>query len=232
MNFNVHSMNIVILFYILYMNSNKKFENAKNIAEKEITLTLLNNIEDKKKITQKTIATELGIAVGLVNVYVKRCIKKGWLKVTNIPPRRYAYYLTPEGFAKKAQLTADYLKFSFTFFRDSKKICSEMLSECIKRNFKKIALVGFSELTEIALLVCRNSSVNVECILNDENKSNFFDLKICKFNNLPKNIDAVLLTEINNSEKIYKQIKSANKNIEILVPKILGISNKINKGNL
>ena len=41
------------------MNSSKKFENAKNIAEKEITLTLLNNIEDKKKITQKTIASSL-----------------------------------------------------------------------------------------------------------------------------------------------------------------------------
>mgnify|MGYP001201645182 CR=1 FL=1 len=214
------------------MNSSKKFENAKNIAEKEITLTLLNNIEDKKKITQKTIATELGIAVGLVNVYVKRCIKKGWLKVQNIPPRRYAYYLTPEGFAKKTKLTADYLTHSFTFFRSSKKICSELLEECEKKNYKRIALVGFSELTEIALLVSKDTNINVECIISNEDKRNFFDLKIYNFNNLPKNIDAVLLTEINNSEKIYKQIKLANKNSEILVPKILGISNKINKGNL
>lgn len=214
------------------MNSSKKFENAKNIAEKEITLTLLNNIEDKKKITQKSIATELGIAVGLVNVYVKRCIRKGWLKVKNIPPRRYAYYLTPEGFAKKTQLTADYLRHSFTFFRDSKKICSEMLRECMKKNFKKIALVGCSELTEVALLVCRNSSVKVKCIITDESKKSFFDIKICKFSKLPKNLDVVLLTEINNSEKIYKQIKLANKNIAILVPEILGISHKISKGNL
>ena len=214
------------------MTTPKKFENAKNIVEKEITLTLLNNIEDKKKITQKSIATKLGIAVGLVNVYVKRCIRKGWLKVQNIPPRRYAYYLTPEGFAKKTQLTADYLTHSFTFFRDSKKICSQMINYCARKNFKKIALVGFSELTEIALLVCRSSNIEVECIINDENKRNFFDLKICKFNAIPKNIDAVLLTEINNSEKIYSQIKLANKNIEIIVPEILGISNKINKGNL
>ena len=87
-------------------------------------------------------------------------------------------------------------------------------------------------MTEIAILVCRNSSINVECIITDESKKIFFDINTCKFNDLPKNIDAVLLTEIKNSEKIYNQIKSGNKNIKILVPAILGISNKINKGKL
>ena len=211
------------------MNSSKKFENAKDITEKEITLTLLKNIENKQKVTQKSIATKLGIAVGLVNVYIKRCIKKGWLKVQNIPPRRYAYYLTPEGFAKKTQLTADYLAHSFTFFRSSKKICSELLEECEKKKYKNIALVGFSELTEIALLVARDYDVKVQCVISDDDKKNFFNLKICNFNNVPKYIDAVLFTEINNSEKIYKKINSLNKNIEILVPEILGIKEKIIK---
>ena len=127
------------------MTSNKRFENVKNIADKEITLNLLSNIENKNNITQKSISTKLGIAVGLTNAYIKRCIKKGWLKVQNIPPRRYAYYLTPEGFAKKAQLTADYLSYSFEFFRSSKQTCLELFIECQKRKYKKIALVGANE---------------------------------------------------------------------------------------
>ena len=93
----------------------KKFENAKNITDREITLNILRNIENKNLISQKSIATKLGIAVGLANAYIKRCIRKGWLKVQNIPPRRYAYYLTPEGFAKKTQLAAEYLSYSFEF---------------------------------------------------------------------------------------------------------------------
>ena len=47
------------------------------------------------------LAAELGMAVGLVNAYLNRCIQKGLVKATQAPARRYAYYLTPQGFARK-----------------------------------------------------------------------------------------------------------------------------------
>ena len=209
------------------MTSNKRFENVKNIADKEITLNLLSNIENKNNLTQKLISTKLGIAVGLTNAYIKRCIRKGWLKVQNIPPRRYAYYLTPEGFAKKAQLTADYLSYSFEFFRSSKQTCLELFIECQKRKYKKIALVGANELTEIALLVSRNVNLEVVCIITEDDKKEFFSVKTCKPSSLSKEIDVVILTETNKPVELYKKIKKSNKKIKILIPKILGISKKI-----
>jgi len=45
----------------------------------------------------------LDIALGLVNAYVKRSIKKGLVKVSQAPARRYAYYLTPQGFSEKSR---------------------------------------------------------------------------------------------------------------------------------
>ena len=42
------------------------------------------------------------MALGLTNAYLKRCIRKGFIKVTQIPANRYAYYLTPRGLQKKA----------------------------------------------------------------------------------------------------------------------------------
>ena len=33
--------------------------------------------------SQRRLAAELGIAVGLVNIYLKRCVKKGLLKMTD-----------------------------------------------------------------------------------------------------------------------------------------------------
>ena len=209
------------------MTSNKRFENVKNIADKEITLNLLSNIENKNNITQKSISTKLGIAVGLTNAYIKRCIRKGWLKVQNIPPRRYAYYLTPEGFAKKAQLTADYLSYSFEFFRSSKQTCLELFIECQKRKYKKIALVGANELTEIALLVSRNVNLEVVCIIKEDDKKECFSVKTCKPSSLSKEIDVIILTETNKPVELYKKIKKSNKKIKILIPKILGISKKI-----
>ena len=66
--------------------------------------------------TQRHLAFDLGVAVGLVNLYLKRCVNKGLIKVSAVPTRRFAYYLTPQGFAEKSQLTVDYLSQSFFFF--------------------------------------------------------------------------------------------------------------------
>jgi len=81
-------------------------------AEAQITLGMLNAVEENSVLTQRSLARELGIALGLANAYLKRCVTKGYIKVTHVPAKRYAYYLTPKGFAEKSRLTARYLAIS------------------------------------------------------------------------------------------------------------------------
>jgi DNA-binding MarR family transcriptional regulator len=81
--------------------------------DERIVLDLLTSVEQDGKRSQRRIAAELGIALGLVNAYLKRCVKKGLVKVHDAPARRYAYYLTPHGFAEKSRLTVQYLTDSF-----------------------------------------------------------------------------------------------------------------------
>ena len=73
-------------------------------AEKtRILLGLLESVERGEVQSQRRLASELGIALGLVNAYLKRCIRKGLVKMRDAPARRYAYYLTPRGFAEKSR---------------------------------------------------------------------------------------------------------------------------------
>ena len=74
-----------------------------------IVLGLLQSVERDGAQSQRKLASDLGIALGLVNAYLKRCVKKGLLKIGQAPARRYAYYLTPHGFAEKSRLTVEYL---------------------------------------------------------------------------------------------------------------------------
>ena len=82
-----------------------------------IVLGLLSSVEHDGDRSQRRIAAELGIALGLVNAYLKRCIKKGLVKVSEAPARRYAYYLTPQGFAEKSRLTVEYLSYFVFIFQ-------------------------------------------------------------------------------------------------------------------
>jgi predicted transcriptional regulator len=90
---------------------------AQDEDNQRIMLGLLQSVERDGGQSQRRLAAELGIALGLVNAYLKRCIKKGLVKVSEAPARRYAYYLTPHGFAEKSRLTVDYLSYSFSLFR-------------------------------------------------------------------------------------------------------------------
>ena len=118
----------------------------------EITLGLLNAVEENSRLTQRTIAKELGIALGLTNAYLKRCIRKGYIKVSQAPANRYAYYLTPKGFAEKSRLTADFLSISFNFFRHARTQCADVFAQCEVRGWRRVVFCGDSDLVEIAVL--------------------------------------------------------------------------------
>src|SRR5271154_6921509 len=107
-----------------------------------IVLDLLSSVETDGARSQRRIAAELGVALGLVNAYLKRCVKKGLVKVNDAPARRYAYYLTPQGFAEKSRLTVQYLSDSFSFFRKAKGDCIRVLDEAAARGFKRLVLAG------------------------------------------------------------------------------------------
>ena len=115
-----------------------------------IMLGLLDAVEQDRAQSQRLLASELGIALGLVNAYLKRCVKKGLVKVREAPARRYAYYLTPQGFTEKSRLTVEYLSVSFSFFRRAKAECGAVFRVAAERGFHRVALAGISDLAEIA----------------------------------------------------------------------------------
>jgi DNA-binding MarR family transcriptional regulator len=135
----------------------------------EIVLRLLSSIERDSAITQRKLAGNLGIALGLANTYLRRCVRKGLVKATRVPLNRYAYYLTPQGFAEKSRLTAEYLAISFDFFRRARADCADLLAVCEAAGWRRAALCGAGDLAEIAILSAGETEIEVVCVI-DENR--------------------------------------------------------------
>ncbi len=134
----------------------------------EITLGVLSAVELSEGVTQRKIAQSLGIAVGLANAYFKRCVRKGLIKIDQIPMRRYAYYLTPRGFAEKSRLTAEYLSVSLDFFRQARRECTALLAYAKRRDWQRIGLIGAGELAEVAVLSAGEMGISIELIIDRE----------------------------------------------------------------
>lgn len=132
--------------------------------EDELTLRLLQAIDERSDITQRRLSQRLGVALGLTNSYLKRCMRKGLIKFKQVPANRYAYYLTPKGFAEKSRLTASYLTVSFDFYRSASRACKDVFDRCEHSGWRKVVLCGASELCEIALIRIHESGLDMQGI--------------------------------------------------------------------
>lgn len=202
-----------------------KGQNGAMDSESEITLGLLNAVHADSDITQRSIASELGIALGLANAYLKRCVRKGYIKVSQIPRRRYAYYLTPKGFAEKARLTSQYLSYSFTFFREARTACAEQLARCEARRWRRVALAGVGDLAEIATLCARDSTVEL-CGIVDPGyaRPTFAGMPVVADAARLAPVDAVIVTDVTTPQDTYAALRAHFPDERVLAPEFLQIA--------
>src|SRR5271154_6926553 len=120
---------------------------------------------------QRKLASDLGIALGLVNAYLKRCVKKGLLKIGQAPARRYAYYLTPHGFTEKSRLTVEYLSSSFSFFRRAREDCASVLKAAHARGWNRIALAGVSGFAGVATICGLEQGISIVAVVDAKSTS-------------------------------------------------------------
>jgi DNA-binding MarR family transcriptional regulator len=195
-------------------------------SDGRIMLGLLKALDMDGARSQRDLAAELGIALGLVNAYLKRCVKKGLIKVAAVPRRRYAYYLTPEGFAEKAQLTARYLAYSFSFLRRARAECAELFDRAAEQGLHRFALSGAGEFAEIAVLSALGRDVTIVAVVDPHaTAERIAGVPVATdFAGLRDKADAVLVTGIAAPEQAATAAFVAFGAARVFVPPLLGLA--------
>lgn len=211
-------------------------ETREDPGNPEIVLGLLTSIERDSSITQRRLASDLGIALGLANAYLRRCVRKGLVKMSQVPLNRYAYYLTPQGFAEKSRLTAEYLAYSFDFFRRARRDCAEALRRCAAQGRRRVVLYGVGELAEIVALSAGDSGVEIVCIVDEAAAGKRWaalpvvaDLAAARRCAAPHAIDGIVLTDTRNPQASFERLGrlAAQEGLPpegVVVPRLLGVS--------
>lgn len=112
------------------------------------TLTLFNTVENSPEINQRQLAQELDVSLGLTNTYFQRVLKKGWIRAKQVKPRRWLYFLTPQGALGKSRLSLSYMHRTLESFRELKNKGDEHLRILTKKGVSGIHLCGENDLTE------------------------------------------------------------------------------------
>lgn len=196
--------------------------NNKEYKEEQMTLEVLDAVGRKSDISQRHLAQKLGVALGLTNSYLKRCIRKGFIKISDAPANRYLYYLTPTGFAEKSRLTGRYLKNSFSFYRQAGDSCRLAYAECRGKGWQNIILCGISDLAEIAVLRSYEEEINIVGIYDPHTEHNRFVNNVVYHDlaALPEH-DGFLITDLNAAKVSYEYLASKVGAEKIIVPDVL-----------
>jgi DNA-binding MarR family transcriptional regulator len=189
-------------------------------------LDLLTAVERGEVVTQQTLKRELGVSVGLVNALIKRAVKKGLVKMREAPYKRYAYYLTPQGFAEKGRLVADYLEFSLGLFREARNQYADIFREIRRRGFdRRVVLVGGGELAEIAVLAAVGEDITLLGIVDSgANASRRYGIPIATSLAAIGPFEAAVVTDLTMPQETYEALRKQLPAGHVFAPEILRIT--------
>jgi len=139
-------------------------------------LQLLEALEHEATITQRTLASRLGMALGLTNLYLKRLVRKGYVKCVTVSPNRLVYSLTPKGVARKARLTYEFMKYSLDFYRDARQHLRRSLTDAVAAQ-KRVAIFGTGDAAELVFLLVREMGLELVAVFA-EREGQFLGLPV------------------------------------------------------
>ena len=172
------------------------------------TLQLLEEIEKNHMPSQRQLARQLNISLGLVNSFVKRLAQKGYFKITHIPKNRVRYILTPKGAAEKTRLTYAYIKYSYTFYKEARRKLRDLFHDLSEQGVRRIVFYGAGDLAEIASLSLQETPIELIAVIDDQRYGTKFLRQMIKSCEEVDQLDfeRILITAIESVETIRTKL--------------------------
>ena len=172
------------------------------------SLQILDELSNNDSLTQRDLSSRLGIALGLVNSYIKNLVAKGYLTVKAIPPKRYAYYLTPKGFTEKTRLTYDLLHDYTRIYREARNNLKTLFHDLQKSGMKRIIFAGADEVAEIAYITLQETQLKLAAIVDGDRAGELFFNKTIKPVEAVRDLsyDTIVVTSYVKRERYYNEL--------------------------
>jgi hypothetical protein len=147
------------------------------------TQRLLAELEAGNGNSQRSLARQLGIALGLTNLLLRRVVRKGWVKATNIKANRVSYLITPAGIAEKARISREYLASSVKLYSEARDrirhtLTSLSSSWTTESGEKRIVFFGGGEVAEIGYVCLQDTDLRLVAVIDDTRSKPFFGVPV------------------------------------------------------
>ena len=181
-------------------------------------LRLLEAVHLDSRVTQRGLASQLGIALGLANIYLKRMVHKGFIKVVNVQPNRISYLVTPRGIAEKARLTYEFMDYSLHLYGEVRQHLREALRDCAAAG-KRVAIYGRGEAAELAYLSLKESGLDPVAVFDKDSGHEFLGMPVRPLGELGQvEYDLIIVATLERSSPQMADLLKAGVPLDKLFP--------------
>lgn len=138
-------------------------------------INILEVLQDGDELSQRDIAKRTGMSLGMVNMLLNKCVKKGLVKIEQLNSRSVKYILTPKGLQEKTAKTIEYVKKSYRAIIKITDYIRSLTAEQLEKG-KDIWVVGSEdEMFQLVTAILNetkvkyHTAIDIEDIVKTEN---------------------------------------------------------------
>lgn len=153
-------------------------------SEPDYDRRVLEAIASGRRFTQRSLSTELGVALGLTNLLIRRLVAKGYVKVAGMGTRHIRYLMTAEGWDALATKTRDSLENTVQLYTQTREQIRGSLSAISDRcdtdasGQKRVVFYGAGDVAEIAYVSLQSTDLTLVGVVDDRRTGRFFEMEI------------------------------------------------------
>ena len=150
----------------------------------ELDRRLLHEVEAGRGVSQRSLARNVGVALGLTNLLLRRLARRGLIEIVKIRPNRVRYVITPAGVAEKARMTRAYLDYSLRFYVEARERLHHSFAAVSATwpagagTDKTIIFYGAGEVAEIGYVCLQEVDLTLVGVVDGERRRPFFGLPV------------------------------------------------------
>jgi hypothetical protein len=135
-------------------------------------------------VTQRSLSSELGVALGLTNLLIRRLAGKGYIKVSGMGTRHVRYLMTPSGWEALGHATRLSLENTIQLYTQTREQIRARLDDLSARcetdpaGKKRVIFYGAGDVAEIAYVSLQRTDLALVGVIDDQRVGRFFDMPI------------------------------------------------------
>ena len=127
------------------------------------TLQILSDtLKEEPQASQRTLAKKANMSLGMMNAILGRFVERGWIMLTNVNGRKFAYAVTPNGISELTERGKRFALRTFKIANEYNDVLYEVISKAKAEGKSKVVLYGNSYIKFLIRYVC--DTLNIEFV--------------------------------------------------------------------